>query len=38
MQKGESVYSGSFWGSKKWESLFLEGENISGKKRLEETC
>ena len=34
-RKGESVYSGSFWGSTKVESLFLESENISGKKRLE---
>ena len=34
-KKGESVYSGSFWGSNKVESLFLESENISGNKRLD---
>ena len=34
-KKGESVYSGSFWGSNKVESLFLESENINGKKRLD---
>jgi len=34
-KKGESVYSGSFWGSNKVESLFLESEKISGIKRLE---
>jgi len=34
-KKGESVYSGSFWGSKKVESLFLESEKISGNKRLD---
>ncbi len=33
--KGESVYSGSFWGSKKVERLFRESENINGKKRLD---
>ncbi len=33
--KGESVYSGSFWGSNKVESLFLESEKISGIKRSE---
>jgi len=32
--KGESVYSGSFWGSKRVESLFLESENLNGKERL----
>ena len=32
--KGESVYSGSFWGSKQIENLFLESESISGKERL----
>ncbi len=34
-KKGESVYSGSFWGSNKVESLFLESEKISGNKRLD---
>jgi len=34
-KKGESVYSGSFWGSNKVERLFLESEKISGIKRLE---
>ncbi len=34
-KKGESVYSGSFWGSMKVENLFLESENIEGKKRLD---
>jgi len=34
-KKGESVYSGSFWGSNKVESLFLKSENISGNKRLD---
>ncbi len=34
-KKGESVYSGSFWGSKRVENLFLESENIQGNKRLE---
>ena len=33
-KKGESVYSGSFWGSKQIENLFLESESISGKERL----
>ena len=33
--KGESVYSGSFWGSKRVEDLFIESENNKGKKRLE---
>ncbi len=33
-KKGESVYSGSFWGSNKVEDLFLESENISGSDRL----
>jgi peptide/nickel transport system substrate-binding protein len=33
-KKGESVYSGSFWGSNKVENLFLESEKISGNKRL----
>jgi len=34
-KKGESVYSGSFWGSNKVESLFIESEKLSGIKRLE---
>ena len=34
-KKGESVYSGSFWGSNRVENLFLESENLNGKKRLE---
>jgi peptide/nickel transport system substrate-binding protein len=33
-KKGESVYSGSFWGSKRVEGLFLESENLNGKERL----
>ena len=32
--KGESVYSGSFWGSYKVENLFLESENFNGSSRL----
>ncbi len=32
--KGESVYSGSFWGSNKVENLFLESENLNGNERL----
>ena len=32
--QGESVYSGSFWGSKKIEKLFLEGQGLYGKERL----
>ena len=34
-KKGESVYSGSFWGSNKVENLFLESEKINGNKRLD---
>ncbi|WP_288262385.1 ABC transporter substrate-binding protein [uncultured Prochlorococcus sp.] len=34
-KNGESVYSGSFWGSNKVENLFLESENIIGKKRID---
>ena len=33
-EKGESVYSGSFWGSKRVERLFLESENLNGNERL----
>ena len=33
--KGESVYSGSFWGSDKVENLFIESEYINGDKRLD---
>ena len=33
-EKGESVYSGSFWGSKRVEQLFLESENLIGNERL----
>ena len=33
-KEGESVYSGSFWGSKRVEKLFIESENITGKERL----
>ena len=33
-KKGESVYSGSFWGSKKVQDLFLESENLNGNDRL----
>jgi len=32
--KGESVYSGSFWGSNKIENLFAESEKTFGYKRL----
>ena len=32
--QGESVYSGSFWGSEKIEKLFLESEALNGKERL----
>ena len=32
--KGESVYSGSFWGSKQVEKLFFESENMNGRERL----
>ncbi len=32
--KGESVFSGSFWGSNRVEDLFLESENINGSLRL----
>ena len=31
---GESVFSGSFWGSKEVENLFVESENEFGNKRL----
>jgi len=34
-KKGESVFSGSFWGSNKVERLLLESENVSGNKRLD---
>ncbi len=34
-KKGESVYSGSFWGSKKVEDLFIESENLNGHERLD---
>ncbi len=33
-KKGESVYSGSFWGSNRVENLFLESENLNGNERL----
>ena len=33
-KKGESVSSGSFWGSNKVEELFLDSEKIKGDKRL----
>tara|TARA_S200000501_G_scaffold336920_1_gene342625 strand:+ start:207 stop:1778 length:1572 start_codon:yes stop_codon:yes gene_type:complete len=33
-KKGESVFSGSFWGSKKVQDLFLESENLNGNERL----
>jgi len=33
-KKGESTYSGSFWGSNKVEKLFLESEIMNGDKRL----
>ena len=33
-KEGESVYSGSFWGSKRVQKLFIESENITGKERL----
>ena len=33
-KKGESVYSGSFWGSNTVEDLFLDSENLNGKERL----
>jgi len=32
--QGESVYSGSFWGSKKIEKLFLESKGLYGSERL----
>tara|TARA_Y100000589_G_scaffold142992_1_gene136467 strand:- start:1441 stop:3027 length:1587 start_codon:yes stop_codon:yes gene_type:complete len=32
--QGESVYSGSFWGSNKIEKLFLESGNLYGNERL----
>ena len=32
--KGESVFSGSFWGSNIVEALFLESEKLNGSKRL----
>ena len=34
-KKGESVYSGSFWGSNKVEKLFLKSENLNDKERLD---
>ena len=34
-KKGESVYSGSFWGANKVEELFNESENITGYARLD---
>ena len=34
-KNGESVYSGSFWGSERVEELFIESENLSGDERLE---
>ncbi len=33
-KKGESVYSGSFWGSNRVEDLFLESENLNDRDRL----
>ncbi len=33
-KKGESVFSGSFWGSNTVEKLFLESENLNGYQRL----
>ena len=33
-KNGESVYSGSFWGSKKVQNLFVESENLNGAERL----
>ena len=33
-KKGESVYSGSFWGSNRVENLFLESESLNGNERL----
>ena len=33
-KKGESVYSGSFWGSNRVEKLFVESENLNGNERL----
>ncbi len=33
-KNGESVYSGSFWGSKRVQDLFLESENMNGNERL----
>ena len=32
--QGESVYSGSFWGAKKIEELFLESQSLYGHERL----
>ena len=32
--EGESVFSGSFWASRKVEKLFLESENLFGEERL----
>tara|TARA_Y100001933_G_scaffold69455_1_gene70486 strand:- start:2569 stop:3003 length:435 start_codon:yes stop_codon:yes gene_type:complete len=32
--QGESVYSGSFWGSEKIEKLFLESQDLYGNERL----
>ena len=34
-KKGESVFSGSFWGSRRVEDLFIESENLIGNERLE---
>ncbi len=33
-QEGESVYSGSFWGSNKVQTLLFESENLNDKERL----
>ncbi len=33
--KGESVYSGSFWGSKRVQNLFLDSDNLNGNERLD---
>ena len=33
-EEGESVFSGSFWGSKRVENLFLASENLDGNERL----
>ncbi len=34
-KKGESVYSGSFWGSRRVEDLFIESEKLNGNERLD---